>query len=158
MKILLLQIDKTQEAWLSEGIEIYHKRVLNYTAFEIKTISMPKSVRQRSIPEQKAEEAKLILEAIAPEDQLVLLDERGKEFTSTEFATLIRQKQNASVKRLVFAIGGPFGFDQKVYDRANLKVSLSKMTFSHQMVRVFFMEQLYRAFTILKGEKYHHEG
>jgi 23S rRNA (pseudouridine1915-N3)-methyltransferase len=158
MKILLLQIDKTQEAWLSEGIEIYHKRVLNYSAFEIKTISMPKNVRQRSVPEQKAEEAKLILDAVAPEDQLILLDEKGREFSSVDFAAFLRQKQNASVKRLVFAIGGPFGFDQKVYDRANLKISLSKMTFSHQMVRVFFMEQLYRAFTILKGEKYHHEG
>jgi 23S rRNA (pseudouridine1915-N3)-methyltransferase len=94
---------------------------------------------------------------LQPEDVLVLLDERGKEFGSIDFSKFIAQKQNASVKRLVFLIGGPFGFDDSIYVRANFKISLSKMTFSHQMVRLFFVEQLYRAFTILKGEKYHHE-
>jgi 23S rRNA (pseudouridine1915-N3)-methyltransferase len=99
----------------------------------------------------------MILAALANEDTLVLLDEKGREFTSVEFSAFIAQKQNASTKRLVFLIGGPFGFSQAVYDRANVKLSLSKMTFSHQMIRLFFTEQLYRAYTILKGEKYHHE-
>lgn len=157
MKILLLQVDKTQESYLTEGIDIYARRLANYTSFEMLTISVPKNVRQRSFAEQKTEEAKLILKQLQPDDQLVLLDERGKELGSVEFSKFIAQKQNASVKRLVFLIGGPFGFGQELYDRANSKLSLSKMTFSHQMVRLFFLEQLYRAFTILKGEKYHHE-
>ncbi len=157
MRISLLQIDKTQEPYLSDGIEVYVKRLKNYTSLEILTINVPKQVRQRSFNEQKLEEAKLILSQLMPEDVLVLLDERGKELSSLEFSRFIAGKQNASVKRLIFLIGGPFGFDQRIYDRANLKVSLSKMTFSHQMIRLFFVEQLYRAFTILKGEKYHHE-
>ncbi len=157
MKILLLQIDKTQESYLTEGIEIYTKRLKNYCAFDMVTINVPKVVRQRSHSEQKQEEAKLILGAILPEDQLILLDEQGKEYSSVAFSSLIAQKQNASTKRLVFLIGGPFGFSEAVYKRANSKISLSQMTFSHQMVRLFFVEQLYRAFTILKGEKYHHE-
>jgi 23S rRNA (pseudouridine1915-N3)-methyltransferase len=157
MKIQLLQIDKTHEAYIDEGMDIYIKRLKNYTSFEIKTISVPKNIRQRSVAEQKTEEGRLILAAVSNEDQLILLDEKGKEFSSADFSKFLAQKQNASVKRLVWVIGGPFGFDEKVYQRANAKISLSKMTFSHQMVRLFFVEQLYRAFTILKGEKYHHE-
>jgi 23S rRNA (pseudouridine1915-N3)-methyltransferase len=157
MKILLLQIDKTQDSYIGEGIEIYTKRLKNYCAVEMVTINVPKVVRQRSHNEQKIEEAKLILAAILPEDQLVLLDEKGKEYSSVQFSNFIAQKQNASVKRLVFLIGGPFGFSETVYNRANFKISLSQMTFSHQMVRLFFVEQLYRAYSILKGEKYHHE-
>lgn len=157
MRILLLQIDKTQDSYLTEGIENYVRRLKNYCPFEIATISVPKQVRQRSMAEQKTEEAKLILSYLHLDDTLILLDEKGKEFTSVEFAKFISQKQNASVKRLVFLIGGPFGFDPRIYDRANFQISLSKLTFSHQMVRLFFVEQLYRAFTILKGEKYHHE-
>lgn len=157
MKILLLQIDKTQDSYLNEGIDIYTKRLKNYCAFDIATINVPKAVRQRTHNEQKQEEAKLIMGAILPDDQLVLLDEKGKEYSSVAFSNFIAQKQNASVKRLVFLIGGPFGFSDLIYNRANLKISLSQMTFSHQMVRVFFLEQLYRAYTILKGEKYHHE-
>ncbi|MDP3555876.1 MAG: 23S rRNA (pseudouridine(1915)-N(3))-methyltransferase RlmH [Bacteroidota bacterium] len=157
MKILLLQIDKTQDSYLTDGIEIYTKRLKNYCSFEIQTINVPKTVRQRTQPEQKQEEAKLILANILPEDQLILLDEKGKEYSSLDFSNFIAQKQNASVKRLIFLIGGPFGFSDVIYKRANLKISLSQMTFSHQMVRLFFVEQLYRAFTILKGEKYHHE-
>lgn len=157
MKIVLLQIDKTQDAYISEGTEIYVKRLQHYTAFDYRTIQVPKQVRQRSFAEQKAEEAKLILAEIAAEDQLILLDEKGKEMSSVDFSKYMQQKQNAAHKRLYFLIGGPFGFDESVYKRANGKISLSKMTFSHQMVRLFFVEQLYRAFTILKGEKYHHE-
>jgi len=156
MKIILLQIDKTQDSYLKEGIEIYISRLKNYTVFETATISVPKNVRQRSISEQRTEEGKLILSVVLAEDTLILLDEKGKEFSSVEFAKFISQKQNASVKRLIFLIGGPFGFDDAVYKRANYKISLSQMTFSHQMARLFFAEQLYRAFTILRGEKYHH--
>jgi 23S rRNA (pseudouridine1915-N3)-methyltransferase len=156
MKITLIQIDKTQDAYLNEGIDIYAARLKNYTPFEIVTINVPKNVRQRSISEQKTEEARLILGQIQADDLLILLDEKGKEYTSVEFSKFIAQKQNASVKRLIFCIGGPFGFDVVIYKRANSKIALSQMTFSHQMVRLFFAEQLYRAYTILKGEKYHH--
>lgn len=156
MKILLLQVDKTQDSYLMEGIDVYTKRLKNYTQLEVLTINVPKNVRQRSISEQKAEEAKLIFEQIDTNDVLLLLDENGKEYTSVEFSEFIAKKQNASVKRLVFLIGGPFGFSEKIYGRANAKISFSKMTFSHQMIRLFFTEQLYRAYTILKGEKYHH--
>jgi 23S rRNA (pseudouridine1915-N3)-methyltransferase len=157
MRILLLQVDKTQDRYLTEGIEIYVKRLKNYVQFETVTINVPKPVRQRSFAEQKKEESRLIFEQILKEDLLVLLDEKGKEFSSVEFSNFLSQKQNASTKRLIFLIGGPFGFDDSVYGRANFKLSLSKMTFSHQMVRLFFVEQLYRAYSILKGEKYHHE-
>lgn len=156
MKVALLQVDKTQESYLMEGIDNYTKRLGNYTSFKIQTINVPKAIRQRSQQEQKLEEAKMILKEISQEDTLVLLDEKGKEFTSVEFSKFISQKQNASVKRLVFLIGGPFGFDESVYKRADFKLALSQMTFSHQMVRLFFVEQLYRAYTIIKGEKYHH--
>jgi 23S rRNA (pseudouridine1915-N3)-methyltransferase len=156
MKITLFQVDKTQDAYLKEGIDIYTARLKNYTVFDTVTISVPKNVRQRSIKEQKTEEGRLILSHIAADDVLILMDENGKEFTSVDFSKFISQKQNASVKRLIFLIGGPFGFDEPVYKRANFKIALSQMTFSHQMVRLFFAEQLYRAFTILKGEKYHH--
>lgn len=142
---------------MAEGIEIYAKRLKNYVNFSVNTLNIPKTVRQRSFNEQKTEEGKMILAALANEDTLILLDEKGKDYTSVEFSTFIAQKQNASTKRLVFLIGGPFGFSPQVYERANAKLSLSKMTFSHQMIRLFFTEQLYRAYTILKGEKYHHE-
>lgn len=142
---------------MAEGIENYLHRIKNYLTFEVKTIHVPKTVRQRSQAEQKVEEAKLILAEITAEDHLILLDERGKEYSSMEFSKFIAQKQNASIKRLIFLIGGPFGFDEKIYERANAKLSLSKMTFSHQMIRLFFVEQLYRALSILRGEKYHHE-
>jgi 23S rRNA (pseudouridine1915-N3)-methyltransferase len=157
MRILLLQIDKTQDRYLTEGIDIYTKRLKNYTSMETVTINVPKPVRLKSFGEQKAEEAKLLFKQILPEDFVILLDDKGTEYTSIGFSKFIAQKQNSSVKRLLFIIGGPFGFDQKVYERANFKLSFSKMTFSHQMIRLFFVEQLYRAFTLLKGEKYHHE-
>ncbi len=157
MKILLLQIDKTQDAYLEQGIGIYLKRLRNYIQLEVKSLQVSKALRQRSAAEQKAEEAKLLFEEIKPEDELILLDEKGKDYSSLQFAEFLQKKQNTSVKRLVFVIGGPYGFDDGVYKRANAKLCLSKMTFSHQMVRLFFVEQVYRAYTILRGEKYHHE-
>ena len=156
MKILLIQIDKTQDSYLTEGIDIYTKRLKNYTTLDVVTINVPKNIRQRTFNEQKVEEGKLIFSQILADDFLVLLDENGQEYNSEGFSKFIQQKQNASVKRLVFLIGGPFGFSEEMYKRANYKIALSQLTFSHQMVRLFFLEQLYRAFTILKGEKYHH--
>ncbi len=156
VKILLIQIDKTQDGYLIEGIDIYTKRLKNYITFDIVTINVPKNIRQRTFNEQKVEEGKLIFSQILADDYLILLDENGIEFTSEKFSKFILQKQNASIKRIVFIIGGPFGFSEEIYKRANYKIALSQLTFSHQMVRLFFLEQLYRAFTILKGEKYHH--
>ena len=157
MKITLLQIDKTQDVYIENGLEIFHKRLRSYNPFETKTINVPKSIRQKSIDEQKREEGRMILSELQGEQFVVLLDENGKALNSEEFAIFIQNKLNTSVKNLVFIIGGPFGFSEEVYARANFKLALSKMTFSHQMVRLFFVEQLYRAFTILKGEKYHHK-
>lgn len=157
MTITFIQIDKTQDSYLTEGVNIYLKRLKNYCSLDTITINVPKNVRLRTEKEQKVEEAKLILAELKPSDFLVLLDEKGKQMSSVEFSQLINQKQNSGIKRLVFLIGGPFGFDAKVYERANFKLGLSQMTFSHQMVRLFFMEQLYRAYSILAGEKYHHE-
>lgn len=156
MKVTLLQIDKTTENYLNEGISIYLKRLKNYTAFEIGTINVPKAVRMRPEAEQKSEEAKLILKQIKEGDHLVLLDEGGNLLNSVDFAQFLTKKALQNVKSLVFLIGGPYGFDEIIYKRANYKLSLSPMTFSHQMVRLFFVEQLYRAYTIKKGEKYHH--
>jgi len=157
MKVSLLQIDKTTENYLIEGIEIYHKRLKNYVAFEITTINVPKAVRMRPEAEQKREEAKLILKSVKENDFLVLLDEGGKMLNSVDFSRFLDKKGLESVKNMIFLIGGPYGFDESIYQRANYKLSLSAMTFSHQMVRLFFIEQLYRAFTISKGEKYHHQ-
>lgn len=157
MHIYLLQIDKTQDSYLAEGIEIYAKRLKNYVNFTCHTLNVAKNVRQRSQKEQKAEEGRLVLQFVQNDDVLVVLDERGTSYSSMEFSKWVAKMQNASVKRLVFLIGGPFGFSDEVYARANQKLALSTLTFSHQMVRLFFCEQLYRAFTILKGEKYHHE-
>jgi 23S rRNA (pseudouridine1915-N3)-methyltransferase len=154
VKVSLLQIGKTDESYLQEGCSIYESRLKHYVGFDIETILWNK--KNVSIEEQKNQEGQLILKRINMQDFLVLLDENGKEFNSMEFSHWIQKSMNAGIKRLVIVIGGPFGFSDKVYARANQKIALSQMTFSHQMVRLFFLEQLYRGFTILKGEKYHH--
>lgn len=154
MKVRLIQIGKTDEPYLEEGVNTYVKRLKHYSAFE--TLTLPPS-KNRTIELAKEEEGKLILSKITPGDVLFLLDEKGDEYTSVGFSQFLQKKMNAGVRTLVFVIGGPFGFSRELYDRANGKLALSKMTFSHQMIRLFFAEQLYRAFTILKGEKYHHE-
>jgi 23S rRNA (pseudouridine1915-N3)-methyltransferase len=156
MKYILLQVDNTQEKYLGEGISLYLKRLKNYSLFEVTTINVPKNIRLRTFNEQKVYEAKLINGFLQKEDYVVLLDENGEGLTSVGFSEFIRKRQNASTKRIVFVIGGPYGFDEVIYKRSDYKLSLSMMTFSHQMIRLFFVEQLYRAFTILKGEKYHH--
>ncbi len=157
MKITLLTIGKTEDKYLIEGIEKYLKRLKHYINFKIVEIPDVKNTKNLSQDQQKAKEAELILKQIENTDQVVLLDEKGMEFSSTHFSGFLSKKMLASVQHLVFVIGGPYGFDANVCKRADDKISLSRMTFSHQMVRLFFVEQVYRAFTILKGEPYHHE-
>jgi 23S rRNA (pseudouridine1915-N3)-methyltransferase len=157
MKITFITVGKTEDAYLKDGIDKYVKRLKHYTKLVIVEIDELKNTKALTQEQQKAKEAELILKKISPLDHVVLLDEKGMELTSTQFAAFINKKNIGSIASMVFVVGGPYGFDQSVYTRANDKLSLSAMTFSHQMVRLFFMEQLYRAFTIIKGEPYHHE-
>lgn len=157
MKITLLSVGKTEEKYLQSGIEIYLKRIKHYIKLEITELPELKNTKGLSQDQQKVKEAELILKKITSTDFVVLLDERGQELSSLQFADLLNKRMIASTQNLVFIIGGPYGFNQTIYQRANDKLSLSKLTFSHQMVRLFFVEQVYRAFTILKGEPYHHE-
>jgi len=157
MKIMLLTVGKTDESYLKEGIEKYVKRLKHYTKLSIIEIDELKNTKSLTPQQQKTKEAELILKKILPLDHVILLDEKGMELSSMQFATYFEKKSLGSVSSLVFVVGGPYGFDQSVYERANEKLSLSTMTFSHQMIRLFFMEQLYRAFTIIKGEPYHNE-
>ncbi len=157
MKIALISISKTTEKYLQEGIAIYENRLQHYCKFQRIEIPDLKNSKNLSFEQQKQKEAELLLAKISNTDYVILLDENGKEFSSLQFSKEINKWQNQSITSVVFLIGGPYGFDQSVYDRANLKISLSKLTFSHQMVRLFFVEQLYRAYTILKGEPYHHQ-
>ncbi len=157
MKITFLSVGKTEDAYLKDGIEKYVKRLKHYTKLAIIEIDELKNTKALTQDQQKTKEAELILKRITPTDHVILLDEKGLEFTSQQFAAYIDKKAVGSVSSLVFVVGGPYGFDASVYARANDKLSLSAMTFSHQMVRLFFIEQLYRAYTIIKGEPYHHQ-
>lgn len=157
MKICLLVIGKTDEAYLQKGIEIFLKRIPHYISFEMKIIADIKNSKNLSEDQQKEKEGELILQQLSTSDELFLLDEQGTESSSVGFARFLEKKMVSGIKRLVVVIGGPYGFSASVYSRANGKLSLSKMTFSHQMVRLIFLEQLYRAMTILKGEPYHHQ-
>jgi 23S rRNA (pseudouridine1915-N3)-methyltransferase len=157
MKITLLVIGKTDDSYLLDGIEKYLKRLKHYIKFDIQTLPDIKKTKHLSEQEQKTKEADQFLKFIQPHDDVILLDDKGTEFSSPRFADLLNKKMIASVGHLIFLVGGPYGFDNSIYQRANHKLSLSKLTFSHQMVRLFFVEQVYRAFTILKGEPYHHE-
>lgn len=157
MKISLLVIGKTDEAYLQKGLEIFLKRIPHYISFEMKVIPDIKNAKNLSEEQQKDKEGELILQQTLPSDEMFLLDENGLEASSVDFARFLEKKMLSGIKRLVFVIGGPYGFSGNVYSRAIGKISLSKMTFSHQMVRLIFTEQLYRAFTILKGEPYHHQ-
>ncbi|MDB5006566.1 MAG: rRNA ((1915)-N(3))-methyltransferase RlmH [Mucilaginibacter sp.] len=157
MKITFITVGKTEDAYLKEGIDKYVKRLKHYTKLVIIEIDELKNTKALTREQQKAKEAELILKRIIPTDNVILLDEKGMELSSQQFASFIDKKILGSIANLVFIVGGPYGFDAAVYQRANDKLSLSTMTFSHQMVRLFFIEQLYRAFTILKGEPYHHE-
>ncbi len=154
MKIELWVIGKTDIEYLKEGIMVYEKRLKHYTSFEIVTLSDVKNPPLSS-EQLKMKEGENILSKLQKDDFLVVMDEAGKQFTSTEFALFLEKKQVESVKKMIFLVGGAFGFSEAVYERANQKMAFSKMTFTHQMIRLIFVEQLYRAYTIIKGEKYH---
>ncbi|MBR2368726.1 MAG: 23S rRNA (pseudouridine(1915)-N(3))-methyltransferase RlmH [Paludibacteraceae bacterium] len=157
MKITLMVVGKTVDKSLIQMIEDYVKRLKFYTDFEMVIIPDLKNNKNMPFDVQKEKEGEMILRSLNDSDDVILMDEHGKEFSSVEFASYIQKKMTSGLKRLVFIIGGPYGFSPAVYARAGGKISLSRMTFSHQMVRLIFTEQLYRAFTILKGEPYHHE-
>lgn len=157
MKITLLTVGKTDRDWVRQGLDIYVSRLKHYIPFSMVEIPELKNVSALSKEQIKSKEGELILKNIRPADDLILLDEHGREYTSVELAKVIQEKISYTGKDMVFVIGGAYGFSPDVYSRANSRISLSKMTFSHQMVRAIFAEQLYRAFTIMKGEPYHHE-
>ena len=156
MKTILILVGKNTDKNFQSGISDYADRITHYMPFDIVTIPELKNTKSLSEEQQKTMEGELILKQLQPSDTLVLLDEHGKELRSIELAKWLEQKQQTA-RRLVFVIGGPYGFSEAVYNRANEKLSLSKLTFSHQMVRLVFTEQIYRACTIIKGEPYHHE-
>jgi 23S rRNA (pseudouridine1915-N3)-methyltransferase len=157
MKIVFLTIGKTINKHLIELQNDYQERLKHYIPFDYIAIPELKNNRNLTEAEQKEKEADLILKAFEPTDEIILLDENGKQYGSVDFSDFISKKIMGNQKRMVFVVGGPYGFSQRVYNRANGLISLSKMTFSHQMVRIIFAEQLYRAFTILRGEPYHHQ-
>ena len=157
MKITLAVVGKTEVGFVRQGIEEYVKRLQHYVQFDIRYIGDVKSTRNLSEEQQKTAEGKSLLAALEPGDHVVLLDEHGTERTSMEFSVWLQRRMASGCKRLGFVVGGPYGFSREVYDRANEKISLSKMTFPHELVRLIFVEQLYRAFTILRHEPYHHE-
>ena len=157
MKISLLTIGKTEDKYLLEGIDIYLKRLKHYVPFKITELPELKNTKSLSRDQQKSKEAELIFKNINTTDHVILLDENGLELSSKGFSTFLNKKMVGGQQHLVFIVGGPYGFSDEIYARANEKISLSKMTFSHQMIRLLFAEQLYRAYTILKGEPYHHE-
>lgn len=157
MQIKLLAVGKTDHAALQSLIEEYVKRLGFYIKFELEIIQDLKNTKSLSEASQKDKEGELILKKVQASDALILLDENGKQFSSVDFSDYIQKRMNSGLKQLIFVIGGPYGFSDAVYQRANGMISLSKMTFSHQMVRLFFVEQLYRAFTIIRNEPYHHQ-
>jgi ribosomal RNA large subunit methyltransferase H len=157
VNIKLIAVGKTDNPALQQLISTYEKRLSYYINFELQLLPDIKNSKSVSENQQKIKEGELILSNVEPSHHLILLDERGKEYTSIDFADELQKKMNAGIKQLTFVIGGPYGFSQAVYQRANSKLSLSKLTFSHQMIRLFFVEQLYRAFTILRNEPYHHQ-
>ena len=157
MKIKLLAIGKTDDKNLSALIQTYQNRLQHYIKFEFEIIPDLKNAKNLSEAQQKEKEGELLLNKLQPTDQVLLLDDKGKDFTSMEFSKFLQKKMNSGIKTLLLIIGGPYGFSEAVYKKAQGKVSFSKMTFSHQMIRVFVVEQIYRAFTILKNEPYHHE-
>lgn len=157
MKISFLLTGKTTDAYIIEGIKTYEKRIKRYLSFQIQYTQDLKNTKNLSKEEIKNKEGILLLKQIEANDFVILLDEHGKQYRSLEFAQHIQGLMNRNLKRVVFVIGGPYGFSKTLHERANGKLSLSKMTFSHQIIRLLFMEQLYRAFSILNHEPYHHE-
>lgn len=157
MKIAIIAVGKTSTDYVARGVDEFIKRSNRYISVELSVIPDIRTSKALTEESQKQQEGKAILAAMQPGDIVILLDERGKELTSREFSALIERRMVQGIKRLVFVIGGPYGFSKEVYDRADSKLSLSRMTFTHEMVRLFFMEQIYRAMTIMRGEPYHHD-
>jgi 23S rRNA (pseudouridine1915-N3)-methyltransferase len=157
MKITLLQTGKTTDKHVSEVADLYINRIKKYTPFEVLTLPDIKNTKNMPVQEQKIKEGEKMLQVMSDEDHVVLLDEKGKEVRTVEFSAALEKMFFMPKKRIVFVIGGPYGFSESLYARADNKMSLSKMTFPHQLVRLLFLEQLYRAFTIIKNEPYHHE-
>lgn len=157
MKVVILAVGRTQTAYINEGITRYLDRLRHYLPVELQVIPDLKQTKTLTEAVQKQKEGELILAALQPGDFVTLLDERGRELTSREFAAQIEERMNRGLRRLVFVIGGPYGFSEAVYGRADSKLSLSRMTMTHEMVRLLFVEQVYRAMTILRGEPYHHD-
>ena len=157
MKVILLSVGKTDDDFLAQTIDIYKKRIAFYLPFEAECVPDLKNRKSLSEKEQKQLEGEQLLNRFQAGDYVILLDDKGKQHTSAEFAQLMEKKSHSVPKRLLFVVGGPYGFSEAIYARANEKLSLSRMTFTHQMVRLVFVEQLYRAMTILNNEPYHHE-
>jgi 23S rRNA (pseudouridine1915-N3)-methyltransferase len=156
MKVKLLAIGKTEETYLREGIDLYIKKIVHYFPFEYEELPALKQTKNISIPEQKKREGEILLKKITASDTVILLDENGKQYSSVEFSDFLQQKMLQNTKQVVFVIGGAYGFSEEVYQRKNQSLSLSVMTFSHQIVRLIFLEQLYRGASIWKNEPYHH--
>lgn len=157
MKIILAVVGKMSDGYLKKGIDEYSSRLKHYVPFQIVYINDARNTRNLSQEQQKIAEGRNILDALEPSDRVVLLDEHGKQLTSMQFASYLERKMSTVSRRLIFVVGGPYGFSKEVYDRADELLSLSAMTFSHEMIRLIFTEQVYRAMTILRHEPYHHE-
>ena len=157
MKITLLTVGRTDVEWVRKGLDLYVSRLRHYVPFSLIEIPELKNVSSLAREQIKQKEGELVLKALKPSDCVILLDERGREYRSIEFSAMLEDRMSRGGRDLVFVVGGAYGFSDAVYSRSDEKISLSKMTFSHQMVRMIFAEQLYRAFTIMKGEPYHHE-
>jgi len=157
MKITLLLVGKTDDSNIGQLVDDYTKRLSHYVSFNHQVLPDLKKTKHLTQEQQKQQEGNLLMAQIAPSDYVILLDEKGKQYSSIRFSEFIQKQLNSGVKHVVFVVGGPYGFSDLIYERSNALLSLSPMTFSHQMVRLFFTEQLYRAFTILKGEPYHHQ-
>lgn len=155
MKITMLTVGKTDNNYLNDGIRIYIERLSHYIKFDVLEIQLPKNLKKLNVDQLKDAEGKLLLRYFEDADMVILLDENGKSYSSEEFAVWLQKQMNAGIRHLMFVVGGAFGFSPEVYSSAKGKLSLSAMTFSHQMIRLFFTEQLYRAFTILRNEPYH---
>lgn len=156
MEIRLLTVGKTSVKFVKEGIEEYSGRLRHYVNFSIESVADIRNTRKMTETQQKEAEGKSLLDNLSPSDFVVLLDEHGREYTSPDFASWLEKRMAAGYKRIIFIVGGPYGFSPEVYKRADAKLSLSLMTFPHELIRLLFVEQLYRAFTILRGEPYHH--
>jgi 23S rRNA (pseudouridine1915-N3)-methyltransferase len=157
MKIILLLTGKTTDKNIAELVDLYANRIKKYSVFDIITLPEVKNTKNMPVQEQKLKEATKIIQSFTDDDYIILLDEKGKELKTVEFSGALEKMFFLPKKRIVFVIGGPWGFSEAVYNRADFKMALSKMTFPHQLVRLLFLEQLYRVFTIIKGEPYHHE-